>query len=449
MRKIILLAFVAAVIWSPVATGHEIEEIVPVQRDAGVKVGVPPRSWVHVGNEMQAAHVKESNKEIIYLTAGKSIDTHFHYHGGTWGTINGDTYLFFSSSRERPVEAGQTVKGERQIMAANVRTGDLYYLTTIPMEGKGYDDHLNSRIYCATYNDAAKTIFFTNKNKTKIYAYDCRTGEQRALLDVPPGGAYFELYSHVDDQSIRLVYNYSMPHGSGSSQSASLVYFLEIADFDRDWRLRTSRIIRKTAPGEAVNHPEINPRNKDLLFYQHKSMMRENGVHAKIDFYLHNLADGKERLIPTGGRRVDHQVWGASGDYIYWDVNRYSDTLFAYEWRTDSLQVTAKGFYSGHNKLSHDESLWVYDVMSYGSSGNVALYEGKNQYGRAYSNWMGSIWIYNRNTARRELYATILWGHPHPRHPHAVFSPDDSMISFVTAADVESANTRVAVMRVE
>jgi hypothetical protein len=142
---------------------------------------------------------------------------------------------------------------------------------------------------------------------------------------------------------------------------------------------------------------------------------------------------------------VDHQIWGKSGNFIYWDNNR--GQMCAYNWKTKEFEHFGE-IYQGHNKLSSDEKLWVYDVHDLCIPGKEALFEGRDQYGVKYDNRIGSIWIYNRETQQRKLMTIFIWGSPHPRHPHAVFSQDDSMISFVTAANMTNENTRIAVMSV-
>ena len=94
------------------------------------------------------------------------------------------------------------------------------------------------------------------------------------------------------------------------------------------------------------------------------------------------------------------------------------------------------------------KKLWVYDVHDLCIPGEQALFEGRDPYGVKYDNRIGSIWLYNRETQQRKLMTIFLWGGPHPRHPHAVFSQDDSMISFVAAASMTNENTRIAVIGV-
>ncbi len=72
-------------------------------------------------------------------------------------------------------------------MAVDVKSGDLYYLTTIENKKGGNVNYISFRPYYALYNDVAKTIFFLNINRAKVYAYNILTGKQKLILTLPKG----------------------------------------------------------------------------------------------------------------------------------------------------------------------------------------------------------------------------------------------------------------------
>lgn len=388
-----------------------------------------PSTWIPVGNEKEKVVDSQSGRTIRYLTQGDFIDTHFHYHNISWGEIGGRDYLFFSSSRNRPAEAGETVNGERQIMAADVETGDLYYLTTIMNDG-GSVSHLTTRPYFATYNDATQTIFFFDKKRTNIYAYNCLTGEQNHLLSLPAGAVSREMDDFADDQVIRLMWAYSL---SGQD-------YIALADFDHDLSLTASATLRQSGTNEALNHVGISPADKNMFFYKHHHDRQPDGSYATEDLCLVNLNSPQDTtIVNSQGEKVDHMVWGKSGDLIYWDDNQ--GHICCHAVGVSGISIIGS-FGSIHNQLSSDENRWVCDTRSIPIAtnmvGNVSTV-----------NWNGKIKIYDFDTEQLTVYADIIWGEPHPRHPHAVFSPDDSMISFVAGAAVSNGNTRVAVMQVD
>jgi len=356
-----------------------------------------PSAWIPAGNEMERVVDPETGKTVVYLTSGQSLDTHFHFHNGSWGTINGTTYLFFSSSRERPAAAGKTVPGERQIMAANVETGDLYYLATIPNENPESSSQWSFRPYFASYNDVAKTIFFWDKQRRMIYPYTIR--------------------------------------GKNGKNSG----YIAVSDFDRDLDLLSTRIVLRCPTNEALNHVEINPANKEVFFYKRHHEKRPNGSFGRASLYIKNLAEpeSEDFFVNSTNQTIDHMVWGESGRHIYWD-NNAGDL-----WRLDYPSCKTKIVGSGgniHNQLSPDEKLWVYDLRK-----DPPCFAEQID-GFKIESWKGSIWIHDMGSNTSARYANIIWGSPHPKHPHARFSPDGSMISFTTGMDNE--NSRVAIMRV-
>lgn len=393
-----------------------------------------PASWIPAGNEMEKVVDVETGRTVVYLTGGDSIDTQFHYHGETWGEINGRTYLFFASSRERPAEAGKTRPGERQIMAVDVETGDLYYLTTVPNEGPGGLAQINVRPYYSTYSAEAKTIFFFNKKRNEIYGYNCLTGEQKKMLDLPEGAVSRELDDAVDKQRIRLIYPYTIRTKTGQ------LGYIVVSDFDRDLNLIATRVVANCPEDEALNHVEINPQNHDLFFYKHHRSQQPTGRFILSPVCIKDLSkpDSSDVIVNPDGRTIDHMIWSASGVYTYWDDN--AGNLMRYSRQTGITEKVGDGI-NIHNYLSSDETLWVYDLRK------DPPYFSQPFDGMTVKCWRGSIWIHNMAANNSAKYANIIWGDPHPRHPHAVFSPDNRRISFVTGMDNE--NSRIAMMLVD
>jgi len=391
-----------------------------------------PSSWIKVGNELEDIIDPETGRTVRYLTAGKSMDTHFHYHNISWATINGKTYLFFSSSRKRPEAAGKSLPNEKQIMAVDLESGDLFYLTTIQNKNSKNASCLSFRPYYASYNDTAKTIFFLNKNRTKIYAYNILNGKQKLILTLPRGAISREFDDFVDEKFVRLIYPYTIADGNKS------LGYIAVTDFDRDLNLIKNYVVKKCPTNEALNHVEIHPKNKNLFFYKHHKNQKPNGRYANAVLCVKDLSNPSAKDIAINPKRViDHMIWGKKNDYIYWDDNEGSRWRF--DWKTKKDKIIAKG--TGiHNQLSSDENLWVSDYRK------GAPYFNRKLDNFNLENWIGDIRIYNMKTKKTEKYANIIWGSPHPRHTHARFSPDDSMISFVTGTD--DGYSRIAVMRV-
>jgi len=395
----------------------------------------PPSSWVFVGNEKEEVVDPETGRTVVYLTAGGSLDTHFHYHGGSWGTINGATYLFFSSSRNRPASAGSPLSGERQLMAANVETGDLYYLASIPNPRDGMAFY--HRPYQASYNDDLKTIFFWGLRRKQLFAYNCITGAQTLLATLSATQSSRQMNDFVDASSVRLVYPYS--------DSATGREYIAVADFDRNLNPLTNFVARTTLAGDDIDHVEVKPDNKDVFFYKYHEFSTTGHAILKIADLASQQADTV--VNPNQTPYVDHMVWGKSGGSIYWDDNAGRLWSFGWAGQTNAIAGNASPI---HNQLSPDEQLWVYDYRN--ETYPYFSADLENPVGNDpprithLENWHGSIWIHNMQANTNEKYANFAWASPHPRHPHAIFSGNGEMISFVAGMDSEK--TRVAIMRI-
>ena len=393
-----------------------------------------PSSWIFVGNEKEEVVDSETGRTVVYLTNGESLDTHFHYHGGSWGTVNGRSYLFFSSSRERPVAVGEALSGERQIMAADTETGDLYYLTSIPnpVEGMSY----YHRPYQATYNDDLKMVFFWGLQRRRLYAYNCMTGAQTLLVTLPVGQSSRLLDDFADENTVRLIYPFS---DSGTNRE-----YVEAADFDRSLNLISRTVIRTSPEGDDLNHVEISPADKNIFFYKHHQDFGSESYMAILKTADLESQQGDAAVNSNETPYVDHMIWGALGENIYWDDN--TGNLWSYSRITETKQIVGNAS-PIHNQLSPDEKLWVYDYRDEVYPYYSASFENPTGRTTHLENWYGSIWIHDMATDTSVKYANIIWGSPHPRHPHAVFSPNGEMISFVTGMDSE--NSRVAIMQIE
>lgn len=392
-----------------------------------------PAAWIPAGNEMEDVVDAETGRTVRYLTKGGSMDTIFHYHNTTGGEILGRKYIFFESSRARPPGAGATVPGERQVMAADVETGDLYYLTTIEYEGKGGADQWFPQVstpvqYYAFYNDTAKAVFYFDKSRTRLFAFNCLTGERKLLRTMPAGAIPRELSHHADERGVRLIYPYLL---GGKHE-------VEMLDLDTDLNVISSSIVRDSPPNEAINHIEIRPGDRDTFLYNRvwgSAVLDRKNLVA-------DLRPGGGDVEFSKGKVVDHPVWGRLGKSLYWDNNEGWLCRFTPETGKEERVVKVPQL-PIHNQLTSDEGLWAYDTRS------DEIFRGDLPgCSVAVENWRGAIWVCNLASGITEKYANFLWPHPQPRHPHPQFSPDDKHLTFVTGAGEKDANTRIAVMDV-
>jgi hypothetical protein len=403
-----------------------------------------PAHWIRLGNEMEDAVAEGTGRPVRYLTAGHAVETHFHYHNTSWGTVLGREYLFIESCRERPPAAGTGRPGERQILAADTTGGDLYYITTIPNERPTPNTITQwaSRQYRCEFFAPWNELLFFDKALRKIRAHNVLDGKQRLLLELPPGATSRGFTAApLADGGIRLAYSYSISAGGAGGQIRDVIAY---SDFDRDFKLRETRVAFESAPGEAYDHVDMRRGDPDCIFYYHHAdPIKGKGRDGFARHLLHVVSlknpAGTDLVVNPDNSTADHHTWGASGKHMYWDNNR--GTMYRYDVDARKLEIVGK---SGciHNKLSPDETLWAYDIRA-----QLPHETLKGDNGAKIENWWGEMFIYNLVTRRHDKLADIVWADPHPRHPHTHFSPDGTRLSFVTGVN-GSVNTRVAVMRV-
>jgi hypothetical protein len=354
--------------------------------------------------------------------------------------VLGREYLFIESCRERPPAAGAGRPGERQILAADTGSGDLYYITTIPNERPTPNNTTQwaSRQYRCDFFAPLGELVFLDKALRKIRAHNVLTGRQRLLLELPSGTTSRQFTTApLAGGGIRLAYSYTVSGGGGPARDV-----IAYSDFDRDFKPRETRVVLESPPGDAYDHVDMRRGDPDCIFYYHHSgFIKGRGGFERNLLHIVNLKNpaGVDRIVNPDNSTADHHTWGDSGKYMYWDNNRGS--MYRYDVDGGKLELIGK---SGciHNKTSPDETLWAYDIRA-----QLPFETFKGDNGTAIENWWGEMFIYDLVTRRHTKLADIVWAHPHPRHPHTHFSPDGTRLSFVTGVS-GGVNTRVAVVRV-
>lgn len=404
-----------------------------------------PAHWIYLGNEQELVTDAETGRTIRYLTNGQALESIQHYHNGTFGFINGEYYVFVESARPRPPEAsGIALPGEKQLLAINAQTGDIYYLTSIPNPPGGEVSYWSFRQYHSAFFEPWDIFVYFDKDFRALYAYDALTAKTTHLLTLPAeGDARGRQISLglTSDGRMRVLYGYSVnPLGDGRTKD--YVYY---TDFDRGLVLGEQHLVRESEIDEAYNHYELRPGDPDWLFLIHHYGKATKKTHSPYSHHITQILNIKEPQVPRvivnpDNVTCDHQIWGRSGQAMYWDDNR--GNMMRIDFDTLERRLVGRAG-TIHNHLSPDENLWVYDRRD-----KTVDESWKADNGRTVSNRKGTIWIYDLRSKEHTKYANIVWGDPHPRHPHTQFSTDGKFIAFVTGAD-GSTHSRIAVMEVK
>lgn len=444
-----LLASLSALLLSlAVLTGchHQVTASTTPATEATVAASNPvPAHWIAMGREWEEVVDPETGRTIRYLTSGRELESIQHYHNGTFGFINGVHYLFVESARARPAGAtGQATPSEKQLLAINIESGAIYYLTSIPNPPNGEKTQWGQRQYHSAFFTPWHAFIYFDKDFRALHAYDALTGKTAPMLALPNGlnARARQLSLALTPQNrVRVLYGYSV-NPLGDRRTQDVVCF---ADFNRDFSLHEQRIVRESKIDEAYNHYELRPGDPDWMICIHHYGQATRKTHSPYSDHYTQIVNLRDPATPRvvvnpDNVTVDHQIWSPSGRVMYWDDNQ--GNLMSIDFETLEKKVIGKAP-AIHNHVSPDERLWVYDVR------DKAAYERfPVDNGRKAENWRGSIWVYDLTTHANTKYANIVWGDPHPRHPHAQFSTDGKWISFVTGVD-GSVNSRIAIMRVD
>lgn len=431
--RMLLFPLVSLSLWIGQSTAASADENPPT-----------PAHWIYLGTEREDIVDEETGRTIRYLTSGHELESIQHYHNGTFGFINGVHYVFVESARARPPEAaGLASPGEKQLLAINVETGAIYYLTTIPNPSGGEVSQWSFRQYHSAFFAPWNVFVYFDKDFRVLRAYDALTGTTTHLFSLPAENnaraRQFSLGLTSDDR-MRVLYGYSV-NPLGDNRTKDSVYY---ADFNRDYTLHERQLVRESKLDEAYNHMELRPGDPDWMFVIHHYGKATKKTHSPYSHHITQILNLKSPDVPRvvvnpDNITCDHQIWGHSGRAMYWDDNRGNMMRIDFE----TLERTLVGRSGSiHNHLSPDEKLWVYDLR-----GKAAYESWQADNGRTVGNWRGTIWVYDVQSRQHAKYANIVWGDPHPRHPHAQFSHDGKLIAFVTGVD-GGMTSRIAVMDV-
>jgi len=386
-----------------------------------------------IGNEREIVTDARTGRRVVFLTDARYVDTLYYPTCRSW-TRDG-RFMLIESIRPRP--DGTTHPLERQLLMADTRTGDLYWLATLEVENtaKYGKAHLRiSSMYHADYAPGNETIVYYDMTGHHLYVLDLKTGRTRELLHMTTG-TIGDPPSIAADGS-RVVFYVAHPGPPETDLLLGRTYTIYGLDLDPDTgrpkgkpyiitsytARKGPRYSRNKADVILVNHCQVNPKDPDLIAYAHEyGGVRSDGSPHMARMWITRVDGGGKgplTLTPAGSWHT-HEVWGPLGEWLYFvdtgQVARIHAATRRIEHITKTMQPRAC-----HLTVSPDERKVVVDTLQ--------------GFGQAPDgNPIGAIILVDVATGKTEPLAVQPAGQAHPRHPHPNFSPDGKKVGFTVA----------------
>jgi Tol biopolymer transport system component len=399
---------------------------------------------------------------VVFLTDGEYINSTQYPHNKAW--LENDRYLMFESTRPRPDGKPSTGDNsnyrhvERQLLAADVKTGDIYHLATLEVEddAKYGKYHLPmSTQYHSDYAPATNTVVYYDMSGHNLYLLDLDTGKRNLIWNVTTGTLGDPPTISDDGKMVGVYVFYPGPDEDDKlGGKTCAIYTIAIDPRKNDKAaepyLVTSSPDPKTViyqpgnskydgrPGDInLNHVVINPANKDELSFCRGYLGYSDGTVNKSRLWFAKT-DGsliKNSCVTPRDHIHTHPIWGPQGRYMYVVDIKGTGSILRVDPRTSETEyiLTDTSPRCLHITTDRDENIFVYDTQG----GHP-----KDDYG----NHLENIMLYDARTKKLTRLARQMEGLNHPRHMHPLLSRDGSKVCFTVA---DKANSRVAVMFIE
>ena len=411
--------------------------------------------FTKIGNERHTVTDKVSGREVIFLTDGKYINSTQYPHNKAW--LEDDKYVMFESIRPRP--DGKPVTGnasdyrniERQLLAADVETGDIYWLASLEVEdtAKYGKYHLAmSTQYHADYAPATNSVVYYDMTGHNLYMLSLNTGQRKLILNVPDGTIGDP--PTITDDGTRVVMYIAYPgpdSGMLFTGRTTAAVYLDIDPATNDmvgslmpiygWSHRKYPI--ESRPNNEINicHAVVNPVNKEEFSFCHGYNGYSNGSidcgriwYGKTDGSLVQMAN------PTPqGHIFTHEIWGPKGKLIYYVDIVSSGGISAVEPRTGRVKKLIENVSPRclHISLSGDERRIVFDTQR-----ATPVDENLNH--------LEDVVLFDVLTGKTEILANQMEGRDHPRQMHPGINRKGDKVYFTVA---DGPNSKAAVVKID
>lgn len=397
-----------------------------------------PETFINIGNEREVVKDERTGREIVFLTGAEHVDALYYPTCRSW--TKGGRFLLIES--ERPSPDGTQKPLERQLLMADVESGDLFWLATLDVENtaKYGDRHLRmSSQFHADYSPDTHRIVYYDMTGHHLYLLDLTTGRTEDLYHMKDG-TIGDPPSIAEDGS-RVVFYAGHPGPPENDRFTGRTFTIYGLDLDPetgkpegDIYVITSYTGRKgnnykENPRDTVhiNHCQINPKHPDRISYAHEyggAPTDGSPMKARLWFTRADGSDEAPLMLTPVGRYHTHEVWGALGEWLYFvdtgDVARIHVPTRKIEMITTNMEPRAS-----HISVSRDETVVVADALrGFGKTSDGTPLAG--------------IVKVDVGTGKTELLAVQPFGYGHPRHTHPNISPDGKKVGFTVACGENS-----------
>ncbi len=408
-----------------------------------------------IGNEKHSVQDGVSGKTVTFLTSGQYINSSQYPHNKAW--LEDDKYVMFESVRPRP--DGQPTTGdnsdyrhtERQLMAADVESGDIYWLASLEVEDTahyGIYQLSMSSMYHTDYAPGTNSVVYYDMSGHNLYMLSLNTGQRKLLLNVS-NGTIGDPPSITDDGT-RLVIYIAHPGPDNltlfTARTTSIVY-IDIDPATNDmigspvtvYTYAYKKHPTASVPNNAISlsHAVINPANRDEMSFCHGYAGYADGSIAMARIWYLKMDGSEMRMAcPTPVDRIHtHEVWAARGGLIYFVDIKGTGGISSVDPRTGMVKKLIEGTKPRclHISVSEDESRIVFDTQCTDPLD-------------ANLNHLENVTLFDTATGQLRVLARQMEGRDHPRQMHPLITRKGDKVCFTVA---DGPNSKIAVVNID
>lgn len=375
------------------------------------------------------------DRPIHRITADPCMNTFPYPTCTAWR--RGGRQVFFESDRARP--DGTRLAGERQLLMADVETGEVTHLATLglePVEAYGPFHVSASSQYHTDYAPEADLLVYYDMTGHRMYTL--RPGGTPVAVLHETAGRIGDPPAIAGDGR-RILYYTILPGPTESRYFTGLTSAIFTLDIDPETGAATGpprRVYaypwRKSPPRDGpvdfggligCDHVQFCPADPRQILFAHEGGYARNGQPENTRIWAMN--DDGSNLRPLApaeevGSYYTHEVYGPSGRFVYTVWGGSVARIEVGTGRFECLYRAQKPLSACHIAVSPDERWIAADML--GGFGQDA--DG---------NSLGALFLIEAATGQATFLAAFPAGGGHPRHVHPTISPDGTRIGFTLA----------------